>query len=55
MKALTKKQSQELNEIFNSDIFGILDIEKEKKEIEEAGFNYEQIINFGKELAKQIK
>ena len=33
MKTLTKKQSQELNEIFNSDIFGILDIEKEKKKL----------------------
>jgi len=55
MKKLNKKQTQEINEIFNSDIFGLLDIEKDKKEVEELGFNYNQLINFGKQLAKKIK
>lgn len=55
MKKLTKKQTQELNEIFNSDIFGLLDIEKEKKEVEKDGYKYDQLINFGKQLAKKIK
>lgn len=59
MKTLTKSQKVEkeniLNEIFNTDEFNLLDVEKEKKEIEALGWNYENLIKFGKELGKKIK
>ena len=55
MKTLTPNQEIELNEIFNSDIFGILDIESEKNEIEKLGWNYENLIKFGQALAEKIK
>jgi hypothetical protein len=54
MKALTEKQIV-LDEIFASDVFSLLDIETEKKEIEELGWNYENLIKFGQELAKKSK
>ena len=55
MKNLTIEQEKEMNEIFNSDAFNLLDVEKEKKEIEALGWNYENLIKFGKELGKKIK
>lgn len=55
MKTLTANQEIELNEIFNSDIFGLLDIESEKSEIEKLGWNYENLLKFGQALAEKIK
>jgi hypothetical protein len=55
MKKLTTEQQAEINEIFNSDVFSLLDIESEKQHAEENGWNYENLISFGKELSKKIK
>lgn len=55
MKKLTIEQETEMNDIFNSDIFGLLDIESEKQHAEENGWNYENLISFGQQLAKKIK
>ena len=55
MKNLTIEQEKEMNEIFNSDFFGLLDIESEKQHAEENGWNYENLISFGQQLAKKIK
>lgn len=40
-------ESKEFNEMF--------DFETEKKEIESAGWNYSDLINFAQQLAKSIK
>lgn len=55
MKKLTETQQIELNEIFNSDIFGLLDIESEKNEVEKLGWNYENLLKFGQALAEKTK
>lgn len=55
MTNLTANQEIELNEIFNSDVFGLLDIESEKNEVEKLGWNYENLIKFGQALAEKIK
>ncbi len=55
MKNLTIEQEKEMNEIFNSDFFGLLDIESEKQHAEENGWNYENLISFGQQLGKKIK
>ena len=45
-----------LNDILDSNEFeSIFNIETEKKEIELSGWKYEELISFGKEIAKQIK
>jgi hypothetical protein len=45
-----------LNDILNSEEFNkMFDFETEKKEIESAGWNYQETINFGTELSKQIE
>jgi hypothetical protein len=45
-----------LEEILNSKEFNeLFDWEAEKKEIESAGWNYKQTLNFGKQLGKKIK
>jgi tRNA U34 5-methylaminomethyl-2-thiouridine-forming methyltransferase MnmC len=47
---------ENLNDILNSEEFkAMFDFEAEKKEIESAGWNYKELENFGKQLAKQIK
>ena len=56
MKALNVKQQNELNNILDSDLFNeLFDFETEKKEIEQAGWTYKELQNFGKQLAKKIK
>jgi hypothetical protein len=45
-----------LEQILNSKEFNeLFDWEAEKKEIESAGWNYKQTLNFGKQLGKKIK
>jgi hypothetical protein len=44
-----------INDILNSKEFNeMFDFEAEKKEITEAGWTYEEITSFGKQLAKKI-
>jgi tRNA U34 5-methylaminomethyl-2-thiouridine-forming methyltransferase MnmC len=45
-----------LNDILNSAEFeSMFKLETEKKELAEAGWNYEELRNFGKQIAKKIK
>ena len=45
-----------LNDILDSNEFEIIfNMEDEKKEVELSGWKYEELMNFGKDLAKQIK
>ena len=44
-----------LKDILNSEEFKkMFDFEAEKKEIEAAGWNYEELRSFGKQIAKQV-
>jgi|LakMenE18May11ns_1017448.scaffolds.fasta_scaffold5176355_1 hypothetical protein len=45
-----------LNDILNSAEFeSMFKLETEKKELAEAGWKYEELRNFGKQIAKKIK
>jgi len=45
-----------LNEILESKEFNeMFDFENEKKEVEAAGWNYAELVNFGQQLGKLIK
>lgn len=45
-----------LNDILNSAEFETMfNLKTEKKELAEAGWNYEELRNFGKQIAKKIK
>ena len=47
---------ENLNDILNSAEFeSMFNFEAEKKEITAAGWNYEELRNFGKQIAKKIK
>jgi hypothetical protein len=51
-----KHTMKDLNEILDSKEFNeMFDLETEQKEIEEAGWTYEEIRKFGTELAKKIE
>ena len=51
-----KTEFNTLDDILNSEEFNTLfDFEAEKKEIEEAGWTYTEILEFGKAIAKAIK
>jgi hypothetical protein len=50
-----KTEINTIEDIFNSEEFNMFfDIENDKKEVEESGWNYESLILFGQELAKQL-
>jgi hypothetical protein len=45
-----------INDILDSELFlELFDVESEKKEIEKAGWNHNELIQFGTELSKLIK
>ena len=45
-----------IDDLLNSESFNnFFDIEVEKTEIEKTGWDYETLINFGKELSKKIE
>jgi hypothetical protein len=49
------KEIKTIEDIFNSEEFNLIfDIDSEKKEIETSGWNYNELINFSKELSKQL-
>lgn len=50
-----KTQINTIEDILNSEEFKIImDVETEKNEIEKSGWNYESLILFGEQLAKQL-
>ena len=50
-----KTEINTIDDILNSEEFNMFfDVENEKKEIEKLGWNYEALISFGQQLAKQL-
>ncbi len=50
-----KTEINTIEDILNSEEFKmIMDVEAEKNEVEKAGWNYESLILFGEQLAKQL-
>jgi hypothetical protein len=53
---MTTLEIKTMDDILESDFFNqMFDLETEKKEIEQAGWNYSELRKFGLELSKQLE
>jgi len=53
---MTTSKIKTMDDILESDFFNqMFDLETEKKEIEQSGWNYSELRKFGLELSKQLK
>ena len=56
IKIMTTENFKTIDDILESEFFNqMFDFETEKKEIEQAGWNYNELRKFGHELSKKIE
>jgi hypothetical protein len=56
IKIMTTENFKTIDDILESEFFNqMFDFETEKKEIEQAGWNYNELRKFGQELSKKIE